>query len=116
MSAPDTAETTLHTAVRNKVRLGSTVYTDNKPSVRQYGNGLAHTNDIESTRAVLKRGHNGGHNKGYHNRSVKYYQKYVYKFLFRPNNGNYKRDTQNEPDSLFKRSGGNAIIYKGLMT
>ncbi len=67
---------TLHTAIKDNVQTGSTIYTDDfrsyqgvdkldyrhstvKHSVNEYVNGMAHTNGIESVWAVLKRGING---------------------------------------------------------
>jgi len=59
-------------------------------SAKEYVNGMASTNGIESVWAVLKRGYNGV----YHNWSKKHCQAYVNEFAFRLNQGNCERDTQ----------------------
>ncbi len=71
-------------------------------SAKEFVNGMAHTNGIESVWAVLKRGYNGI----YHNWSRKHCQAYVDEFSFRLNEGCCERDTQERLDSLFSRMTG----------
>ncbi len=103
MPIPDTTKATLHQAIRENIRPGSTLCTDDNPSyngaanrhlsvnhsAKEYVNGMAHTNGIESVWAVLKRGHDGV----YHQMSVKHLKRYVNEFTFRLNEGNCQADT-----------------------
>ena len=89
----DTTKPTLHGVIRDHVRPGSTICTDDNPSyvgalrrhrsvnhsAKEFVNGMAHTNGIESVWAVLKRGYNGI----YHNWSKKHCRHYVNEFAFR---------------------------------
>lgn len=117
---------TLKEYVMDNVEMGSTVYTDEhkgyggldrsykhgtvKHSAKEYVNGMAHTNGIESVWAVLKRGYNGV----YHNWSKKHCQQYVNEFTFRLNEGNVSIDTQDRLDSLFRKMSGKLLTYKEL--
>ena len=121
---------TLQRVVRENVLLGSTLYTDEnrgyvhlgdqyggeykhervKHSAKEFVNGMAHTNGIESVWAVLKRGFNGV----YHNWSKKHCRAYVNEFTFRLNEGNCKIDTEDRLDSLFKSMVGKTITFKEL--
>ena len=58
-------------------------------SAKEFVNGMAHPNGIESVWAVLKRGFNGV----YHNWSEKHCDRYVDEFTFRLNEGNCQIDT-----------------------
>ena len=91
----DTAQNTIGQAVFENVEAGSTIYTDESAayqkmghryahltvnhSVKQFVNGMASTNGIESVWAVLKRGYNGV----YHHWSFKHMARYVDEFTFR---------------------------------
>lgn len=124
MPISDTKKQTLHPIIRNNIVPGSTIYTDDNPSyvgsyrrhkavnhsAKEYVNGMVHTNGIESVWAVLKRGYNGT----YHNWSMKHCQQYINEFVFRLNDGNCQRDTQDRLDSLFSCMAGKHITYKGL--
>ena len=124
MLISDATKQTLHPIIRDNIMAGSTIYTDDHPSyvgayrrhkvvnhsAKQYVNGMAHTNGIESVWALLKRGYNGI----YHNWSMKHCQQYVNEFVFRLNDGNCHRDTQDRLDSLFSRIVGKQITYQGL--
>ena len=104
MPIADTSAKTLGRNVFDTVEAGATVYTDEhagynnlgeryqhgtvKHSVREYVNGMAHTNGIESVWAVLKRGYNGV----YHQWSAKHMARYVNEFTFRLNEGNVNND------------------------
>lgn len=88
---------TLQGFVQENLEAGETVYTDEhkgysrlkdafyhktvRHSVREYVNGMAHTNGIESFWALLKRGHYGTH----HHMSVKHLHRYVNEFATRHN-------------------------------
>lgn len=67
-------------------------------SAKEFVNGMASTNGVESVWAILKRGCNGV----YHHWSRKHCQKYVDEFTFRLNEGNCKIDTQARLDALFR--------------
>ena len=124
MPIDDITKQTLHPIIKSNIMAGSTIYTDDNPSytgayrrhkvvnhsAKEYVNGMAHTNSIESVWALLKRGYNGT----YHNWSMKHCQRYVNEFVFRLNDGNCKKDTQDRLDSLFSRMTGKQITYKEL--
>jgi len=80
-------------------------------SAKEYVNGMAHTNGIESVWAVLKRGFYGV----YHSFSEKHLQRYVDEFSFRLNEGNVKNHTMSRIDSLLAKSVGVRIMYKELI-
>ena len=117
---------TLKKAVRENVEPGSTIYTDEnigyvyldgeyehkrvKHSAKEFVNGMAHTNGIESVWAVLKRGFNGV----YHNWSKKHCRAYVDEFTFRLNEGNCEIDTEDRLASLFRAMAGKKITYAEL--
>ena len=120
---------TLKSFVHDHVEVGSTVYTDDhkgysgldglffthesvKHSAREYVNGMAHTNGIESVWAVLKRGYNGT----FHHFSVKHLQRYVDEFTFRLNEGNCEVDTIDRIKSVCAASAGKRLTYKGLIS
>ena len=119
---------TLKGFVHETVEVGSTVYTDEhrgyhdlggllyqhgtvKHSAKEYVNGMAHTNGIESVWALLKRGYNGV----YHNWSAKHCQRYVNEFTFRLNEGNVKIDTMDRIESLLLNSIGKRLEYRELI-
>ena len=126
----DTKGETLRNFVTENVIPGATLYTDEnrgythlgeqyggeykhervKHSAKEFVNGMAHTNGIESVWAVLKRGFNGV----YHNWSKKHIHAYVNEFTFRLNEGNCEIDTEERLDSLFKSMVGKTITYKEL--
>ena len=118
---------TIQTTVIDAVIPGSTLYTDEhgsyigmdlvyrhaavNHSAKEYVNGMAHTNGIESVWAVLKRGFYGV----YHSFSEKHLQRYVDEFSFRLNEGNVKNHTMSRIDSLLDKSVGVRITYKDLV-
>ena len=79
-------------------------------SVKEYVNGMASTNSIESVWAVLKRGYNGV----YHQWSFKHMARYVNEFTFRLNEGNVKRHTLDRLDSLVAGAIGKRLTYEQL--
>ena len=81
-------------------------------SAKEYVNGMAHTNGIESVWAVLKRGYNGA----FHHISTKHLQRYVDEFTFRLNEGDVKRHTLERIDSLVDQAIGKRLTYKELTT
>ena len=108
------------------VESGATVYTDDhrgyarlhknynhksvNHSAREYVNGMAHTNGIESVWAVLKRGYNGT----FHNISIKHLHRYLDEFSFRLNEGNVEIDTDDRMTSLVKGIAGKRLTYEDL--
>lgn len=123
----DTKKPTVQGFIREGVEEGSTVYTDDhrsyaglrgyehkavRHSAKEYVNGMAHTNGIESVWAVLKRGFTGT----YHNWSVKHCGRYVNEFTFRLNEGNCEIDTIDRLDALGKGMGNKRIPYKVLVS
>ena len=80
-------------------------------SAKQYVNGMAHTNGIESVWAVLKRGYSGI----YHNFSAKHLQKYIDEFTFRLNEGDCSIDTIDRMNSLIDNIVDRTLSYKELI-
>ena len=81
-----------------------------KHSVREFVNGMAHTNGIESVWAVLKRGYNGV----YHHWSRKHMRQYIREFNFRLNAGSCATDTMDRLAALFGGMVGKTITYEEL--
>lgn len=119
---------TIHKAILENVEAGSMIYTDDhrgytniegedyshkrvKHSAKEYVNGMAHTNGIESVWSTIKRGFHGT----YHHWSKKHCQQYVNEFTFRLNEGNVDRNTQDRLDDLFRAMVGKTITYEQLV-
>ena len=81
-------------------------------SVKEFVNGMASTNGIESVWAVLKRGYNGV----YHQWSFKHLARYVDEFTFRLNEGNVKHHTMNRLESLVVGTFGKRLTYQRLIS
>jgi transposase-like protein len=80
-------------------------------SAKQYVDGMAHTNGIESVWAVIKRGYYGI----YHHFTVKHMQRYVDEFTFRlSSEGNCKVHTMARIGALSDRTVGKRLTYKDL--
>lgn len=80
-------------------------------SVKEYVNGMAHTNGIEIVWAVLKRAYDVG---GYHQWSFKHMARYVNEFTFRLNEGNVRRHTLARIDDLVAGAIGKRLTYQQL--
>ena len=117
---------TIQSSIRSHVKPGSTLCTDEHAayrgmkehthrvvnhSAKQFVDGMAHTNSIESVWAVLKRGFYGT----YHQFSRKHLQRYVDEFSYRLNEGNCKVHTLDRVDALIRKTCGTRITYKSLI-
>lgn len=80
-------------------------------SAKQYVDGMAYTNGIESVWAVLKRGFYGV----YHSFSKKHLQRYVDEFAYRLNEGNVRVHTMDRIDALLRKTVGKRIRYADLI-
>jgi transposase-like protein len=120
-----TSASIIRAMVRNTVASGSILCTDEHSSycgmpeyahhvvnhsAKQFVDGMAHTNGIESVWAVLKRGFYGV----YHSFSEKHLQRYVDEFAYRLNEGNCKVHTLDRIDALLRRTVGKRITYAEL--
>jgi transposase-like protein len=117
----------LEKAVRENVKEGSTLHTDEyqayvkwarqfyihqtvNHSKDQYVHNGVTTNSIESVFALLKRGLHGV----YHHASKKHMARYVDEFTFRLNDGNVKRHSLERLDSFVDAAAGRRITYEEL--
>ena len=80
-------------------------------SAKQFVDGMAHTNGIESVWAVLKRGFYGI----YHSFSEKHLQKYIDEFAYRLNQGNVKIPVMDRINSLLNKCIGKRLMYTELV-
>lgn len=80
-------------------------------SAKQYVNGMALSNGIESVWAVLKRGYHGT----FLHFSKKHLNRYVNEFTFRLNDENVQIDTMDRMESLCKGMADKRLIYKELI-
>ena len=120
-----TTQEDLEGFIQDRVRPGSTVYTDDhsgynrlwldfehssvRHSVREFVKGKAHTNGIESFWALLKRGYYGT----YHRMSEKHLQRYVNEFAGRHNIRSL--DTIDQMASVAKGMDGKRLRYQDLV-
>lgn len=122
-----TAASVMQAYIKGTVANGSTLCTDEHSSykgmdqydhkvvnhtAKEFVNGMAHTNSIESVWAVLKRGFYGT----YHWFSRKHLQRYVDEFAFRLNEGNCKVHTYDRIDALLGKTAGVRLTYLALTT
>ena len=121
-----TDKDTMHELVNDNVEQGAIVCTDEHASysgldvlyehktvnhsAKQFVDGMAHTNGIESVWAVLKRGFYGI----FHWFSKKHTPRYIDEFVFRMNEGNCQIDTIDRLDSLLRGTMGKRLTYKML--
>ncbi len=114
---------TLHNFVTRLTEQGAKVYTDEHPSynhlpnhevvkhsARQYVDGMAYTNGIESHWAMLKRGYYGV----YHRMSFKHLQRYVSEFASRHNNRRF--DTEEQMGKMVRGLAGKRLRYTDLIS
>ncbi|MGA9917517.1 MAG: IS1595 family transposase [Paraburkholderia sp.] len=121
----DTSHRTIQAEIAEHVAPGATLCTDEhrsyvglkgfehrtvNHSAKQYVDGMAHTNGIESVWAVLKRGYYGI----YHHFTVKHMQRYVDEFAFRLNEGKCTIHTMERIGSLSDKTVGKRLTYKAL--
>ncbi len=114
---------TLQGFVAVNTQVDATVYTDEaqaytgmrrkhetvKHSAKEFVNGMAHINGIESFWAMLKRGYNGT----YHHFSAKHLQAYVNEFAGRQNVRSL--DTEAQMTALVQGMGGKRLRYSELI-
>lgn len=120
-----TSAKVIQSEVREAVAPGTTLCTDEHAayrgmpeyshfvvnhSAKQYVDGMAYTNGIESVWAVLKRGFYGV----YHSFSEKHLQRYVNEFAYRLNEGNVRVHTMDRIDALLRKTIGKRITYQTL--
>ena len=127
MVVPDTTKERLQTIIGSMVVPGTTVNTDDSKSynglnikgythnvvnhsAKQYVDGMAYTNSIESVWSVLKRGFYGT----FHKFIIKHLQRYVDEFDFRLNDGNVKIPTDERINSVICGCWGKIMPYKTL--
>lgn len=120
----DTSAYTLQSLIEQNVVAKSAIMTDDhlsyiglnkkgfqhhsvKHSVREYVDGNAHTNGVESFWALLKRGLYGT----YHNVSKKHLQRYVDEFCFKASNGS---QAFSFVDAVCNKANGGMLQYKQL--
>lgn len=121
---PNTTARVLQSFIRANVQEGSTVYTDEHASysgmaaythfsvrhgAKEFVNGMAHTNGIESFWALLKRGYYGV----YHYMSNKHLHRYINEFANRHNTAQYS--TMEFIGATVERISGKRLTYKELI-
>ena len=119
----DTKAKTLKDFVANNAAKDATIYTDDaaayhdlpfnhevvKHSIKQYVDGMVHTNGIESFWAMLKRAHKGT----FHKISPKHLQRYVDEFVARHN---FRvKDTLDQMRLFADRMAGKRLPYRVLV-
>lgn len=122
---PDTEAETIQTQIRKTITSGTILCTDEHRSylgmleynhlsvnhnAKEFVNGMAHTNGIESMWALLKRGYYGT----FHHFSTKHLQRYVDEFSFRLNEGKCSIESMSRVDALFLKAIGIRLTYRNL--
>ncbi len=119
----DTKKPTLQTFVKERTDKDAVVFTDEhasyiglprphmavRHSAKEFVNGMAHTNGIESMWATLKRGYNGT----YHHFSAKHLQRYVNEFEARHNVR--PLDTEDQMGAVVRGGEGKRLPYAELI-
>lgn len=116
---------TIKNQIEKNVALGSIVCTDEhrsylnlngynhfaiNHSAKQFVDGMAHTNSIESVWALLKRGFYGT----FHFFTRKHTQRYIDEFSFRLNEGKCSVKSMDRINTLISRSIGKRLTYREL--
>lgn len=117
-----TDKPTLQRFVLGRAAYGSDLYTDDahayrglpnhttvRHNVREYVNGMAHTNGVESHWALLKRGYRGT----YHHMSRKHLHRHVSEFDGRHNRRSM--DTLDQMASIARSAVGKRLTYRTLI-
>jgi len=123
---PNTQQNTLEEIIKNNIKKGSTIYTDEwyrnsnlsrdfnhqivNHSAKQYVNEKAHTNSIENFWSHLKRGVYGT----YHWISRKHLQSYIDEFTLRYNTRKYEE--QDRLSLVFSSVVGQRLTYQQLIS
>jgi transposase-like protein len=123
----DTRRPTLEKLIDSVVEPGAVVNTDDhgsyqglsakyehrvvRHSAKQFVDGMAHTNSIESAWALLKRGFYGT----FHKFTLEHLQKYADEFAFRLSEASCKVPTLERMDNLLGRVWGRRLDYKSLI-
>ena len=123
---PGTSTAVIQGAIKASVEPGSTLCSDEHSaykgmpefthkvvthSAKQFVDGMAHTNGIESVWALLKRGFYGV----YHSFSAKHLQRYLDEVTARLHEGNVKIHTMDRIDALLGKASGVRLTYQGLI-
>ena len=123
---PGTSTAVIQGAIKASVEPGSTLCSDEHSaykgmpefthkvvthSAKQFVDGMAHTNGIESVWALLKRGFYGV----YHSFSAKHLQRYLDEVTARLHEGNVKIHTMDRIDALLGKTIGARITYSNLI-
>ena len=123
---PNVQYKTLKDRIDTNIEKGATICTDElkgynsitdythlkvNHSAKEFVNGMASVNGVESFWALLKRGYHGT----YHNFSTKHLSRYVNEFVFRQNEGNCNTDTLDRIKALCILSRGKYLSYKSLI-
>lgn len=120
-----TTKATIQANLNASIEAGATLctdehaaYTGNKynhkvvnHSAKQFVDGMAHINSIESVWALLKRGFYGV----YHSFSEKHLQRYVGEFTYCLNEGNVRVHTLDRMDALLNKALGKRMTYSALI-
>lgn len=124
---PSTKKEAIQGAVRYAVAPGSMICTDEHSAyigmaeyehravnhtAKQFVDGMAYTNGIESVWAVLKRGFYGT----YHSFSTKHLLRYVDEFACRLNEGNVKIHTMDRIDAVLRKAVAVRVTYAELIS
>jgi len=119
---PDTSAKTIQDILGKRIDKNATLYTDESSSykgnkfnhkvvnhsAKQLVDGKAHTNSVESLRALKKRTILGTHHKV----SPKHLPRYVAELVYRQNEGNTKYPTMDRINALMNKSKGKSLTTR----